>query len=128
MISLVGPSRVLEGAGLSDLFGNSVAGAGDVNNDGFGDLIVGAYAADPMGRSNAGTVSVYHGAMGGIPGMANRVLEGAGVNDQFGWSVASLQGRALRYDSFWANLRGFTNKNPAHAVVVLRTSLHTTPS
>ena len=42
----------LSGAEVFDLSGWSVAGAGDVNGDGFADLIVGAPSADPHGISS----------------------------------------------------------------------------
>ena len=38
-----------------------MASAGDVNGDGFDDLIVGAYRADPNGYGGAGTSYVIFG-------------------------------------------------------------------
>jgi hypothetical protein len=49
------------GAAASDFAGKSVGGGGDLNRDGFADLIVGAYAADPRGRNSAGVVYVVYG-------------------------------------------------------------------
>ncbi|MCG2826189.1 MAG: hypothetical protein L6265_06320, partial [Thermoplasmatales archaeon] len=40
-----------------DKFGSSVSGAGDVNNDGYGDVIIGAYA----NSTNKGKAYVYYG-------------------------------------------------------------------
>ncbi len=82
-------SRTLEGVSSQDYFGGSVAGAGDVNGDGFADLVVGAFEADPGGRNNAGTVSVYLGSSAGIGAIAARVLEGAATGDYFGAAVTS---------------------------------------
>ena len=48
------------GEGAGDLFGLSVASAGDVNNDGFDDLIVGASFND-AGGTDAGRAYVYLG-------------------------------------------------------------------
>ncbi len=44
-------------------FGRSVSGAGDINRDGYPDLIVGAIT-DTAGGENAGRVFVYSGADG----------------------------------------------------------------
>ncbi|MBF0400894.1 MAG: FG-GAP repeat protein [Magnetococcales bacterium] len=51
----------LDGLGASDLLGYSVSAAGDVNGDGFDDLIVGAKGADPNGTTNAGSSYVIFG-------------------------------------------------------------------
>src|SRR5204862_215184 len=83
------PHRVLEGTTPGDCFGISVAGAGDVNGDGFADLIVGAYLASPGGRPNAGTASVYLGSGSGISSTSHRVFQGTAGGDSFGISVAS---------------------------------------
>ena len=75
---------VFTGEAAEDLFGWSVASAGDVNNDGFDDLIVGAYAND-AGGTNAGRAYVFSGLNGDII----YVFTGEMENDWFGWSVAS---------------------------------------
>jgi hypothetical protein len=87
------PDRLLEGAAAGDRFGHSVAGAGDVNGDGYADLIVGAHSANPGGRDNAGTASVFYGSATwtqpavGTARAPDRLLEGAGVVS-FGFVVA----------------------------------------
>jgi FG-GAP repeat protein len=54
------------GAATLDWFGNSVSGTGDINSDGFDDLVVGAHGADPGASSYAGSVYVYSGATGSL--------------------------------------------------------------
>lgn len=49
-----------------DLFGGSVSGAGDVDGDGFDDVIVGAEKAHPGHLTNAGSTYIYSGASGGL--------------------------------------------------------------
>ena len=52
---------VLTGIRTYDESGNSVRAAGDVNGDGIGDVIVGAAASDPNGRTGAGESYVVFG-------------------------------------------------------------------
>ena len=52
--------RIL-GAAEADHSGVTVSGAGDVNDDGIDDVILGAYLADPYGRISAGIVYVVFG-------------------------------------------------------------------
>lgn len=47
-------------------FGVDVSGAGDVNNDGYDDVVVGADMADPNGVTNAGSAFVYSGVDGSL--------------------------------------------------------------
>ena len=76
-----------DGGAAGDQFGYSVSAAGDVNGDGKADFIVGAHAADPGGRSAAGSAYVYSGAEGSI--LHQRDGETAG--DQFGTSVGGAK-------------------------------------
>ena len=51
----------INGAATYDFSGKSVSGAGDVNGDGFDDVIIGAYGADPNGFSASGASYVVSG-------------------------------------------------------------------
>jgi hypothetical protein len=86
---LITPFQVLEGASAGDSFGTAAAGAGDVNGDGYADVVVGAWLADPSGRMEAGAASVFIGGSTGLASTAQRVLAGESAGDQFGGSVAS---------------------------------------
>lgn len=55
-------------------FGWSVAGAGDVNGDGFGDVIVSAHNYD-NGESYEGAAFIFHGSSQGLGSVPNLVLE-----------------------------------------------------
>ena len=55
----------INGEAASDRAGGSVASAGDVNGDGFDDLIIGADLADPNGNSSGASYVVF-GAAGGF--------------------------------------------------------------
>ena len=55
------PLITIEDANAGDQLGFSVSSAGDVNNDGYDDVIVGARLADPGGRTNAGEAYVIYG-------------------------------------------------------------------
>jgi Ca2+-binding RTX toxin-like protein len=86
----------ISGVGASDLSGQSVASAGDINGDGFDDMIVGAPQAG--GFFGAGAAYVVFGHAGGfganidlssLDGTNGFTIRGAAPHDQTGWSVAS---------------------------------------
>ena len=69
-------------------FGVSVAGAGDVNGDGYADVIVGADGySEPFSR-NRGRAYVYHGSPSGLSASAAFTATGEAPDNFFGYAVA----------------------------------------
>jgi hypothetical protein len=74
----------------SAYFGTSVAGAGDVNGDGYSDVIIGAYFFDDGANTDEGRAFVYHGSAAGLSATPNSTPDDANqANARFGISVAS---------------------------------------
>lgn len=69
-------------------FGSSVSSAGDVNGDGFSDVIVGAPMYD-NGHSNEGAAFIYHGAATGLNNTPACMLESNQQDAKFGTSVST---------------------------------------
>lgn len=70
------------GVAIGDAFGSSVDGAGDVNADGYADLVIGA----PSANSSAGRVYVQSG----LTGLNLYTLNGGASGDGLGTTVAGL--------------------------------------
>ena len=64
-------------------FGNQVGTAGDVNGDGYSDVIVGAQYYD-NGEDNEGRAYVYHGSSTGLSATPNWIVEGNQPGAAFG--------------------------------------------
>jgi len=81
------PSWTAESDQASALFGASVASAGDVNGDGYSDLLVGAFAED-AGSINEGRAHLYLGSPSGPSPTASWSAESDQDGAQFGIAVA----------------------------------------
>ncbi len=75
-----GPDVTLIGENNNDTFGWSVAAAGDVNNDGIVDIIVGAVGYN----SSTGRAYIYYGGDGAIDNTADVIMNGETTGDEFG--------------------------------------------
>ena len=87
----------LSGVAADDYSGDSVSSAGDVNGDGYADVIIGAFPADPHGGSSGASYVVF-GKAGGfaanvnlssLDGTSGFKLSGEAAGDQSGLPVAS---------------------------------------
>ena len=67
--------------------GHCVSTAGDVNGDGFSDVIVGAYGWDNGGMNDRGIAMIFHGSLTGLPLAPNWSAEGPSTGAYFGWGV-----------------------------------------
>jgi hypothetical protein len=103
------PAITLETNQANAYLGGSVAGAGDVNGDGYADVIVGANEYD-NGQNNEGAAFVYHGGVGGIGATPAIILESnqaearlgvdlAGAGDVNGDGYADVIVGVSRYDN-----------------------------
>ena len=88
---------VINGVATSDSSGYSVSSAGDINGDGFDDILVGADGADPNAPNSGATYLVY-GKEGGygasfnvsdLNGTNGFVINGVAQSDSSGYSVSS---------------------------------------
>jgi hypothetical protein len=82
------PSWVMEGNQANAFYGASVSTAGDVNKDGYSDVVVGSSFYDD-GETNEGKVFVYLGSATGLSKTPYFTAQGDQVNGFFGKSVSS---------------------------------------
>jgi hypothetical protein len=91
----------IDGAAAGDLIGNSVAAAGDVNGDGYADLLIGAASADFNGRGDSGSSYIISGRPSGFVNLDlatwlnadhSRLLIGGNAPSRFTGDVVSSAG------------------------------------
>jgi Ca2+-binding RTX toxin-like protein len=108
----------LSGAAADDLSGFSVASAGDVNGDGFADVIIGAFGADPHGSYSGASYVVFGRSKGfsanvdlaSLNGANGFKLSGVVADDYSGFSVASAGD--VNGDGFADLIIGATGADP----------------
>ncbi|MHB1318227.1 MAG: kelch repeat-containing protein, partial [Anaerolineae bacterium] len=71
----------------ADHFGSAVAGAGDVNGDGYEDVLVGAFTY-PSGDGGKGKAYLYQGEPGGLPPVPSWTLVAADWDYELGTALA----------------------------------------
>ncbi|MDP3276447.1 MAG: FG-GAP-like repeat-containing protein [Deltaproteobacteria bacterium] len=83
-------TTVLRGVVAYDYFGGSVAGAGDINGDGFADVLIGSHRSGTIEQLSAGSASLFLGSAAGLSERPDRVLQGAAMGENFGRVVAGV--------------------------------------
>ena len=88
-VSLSAADATFVGLGIADWAGYSVSGAGDVNGDGYDDVLVGAPGVDDNG-SQSGAVYLVHGPVSGEVDLstADAILVGAASSHWAGGAIA----------------------------------------
>ncbi len=82
------PVWTMDGGQSNSEFGWSVASAGDVNGDGYSDIIVGHHLYD-NGQTNEGRVVVFHGSASGPATTPSWTYESNSASAQFGYCVST---------------------------------------
>ncbi|MCX7298916.1 MAG: integrin alpha, partial [Rhodobacterales bacterium] len=102
----------ISGAAAYDGCGISVSAAGDVNGDGFDDIIIGAYGADPNGNYNSGASYVVFGKAGGFDANLNlSTLDGTN-----GFRISGEAG--ADYSGFSVSAAGDVNGDGVDDIIV----------
>jgi hypothetical protein len=118
------PAATLTGPAGSQL-GASVSGAGDVDGDGYGDVVVGMPALSPPGVAVVGGATVYRGGPGGLsPSRASTLAPRGTSNAQgFGSFVATagdVNADGLADVAVWG---GIETVDPQYVLVYLGSTL-----
>lgn len=77
---------VIDSDQASSGFGRSIAGAGDINGDGYADVVVGAPDFD-NGQPEEGAALIYLGGSAGLNGVAHALLDDNADGDRLGTAV-----------------------------------------
>ena len=83
------PTLILSGTQADELFGAAVAG-GDLDGDGYGDLVVGSPGWDGMAAPDAGAVRIYSGGPSGLGTTPTWEYLGSQSGAAWGSAVANL--------------------------------------
>ncbi|MCB0742393.1 MAG: FG-GAP repeat protein [Ignavibacteriae bacterium] len=79
---------ILEGNQDNANFGSSVSTAGDVNGDGYVDVIIGM-PGKTIGVNKVGAAYIYHGSLSGLSVTPSNMINGDQSNSGYGFSVST---------------------------------------
>lgn len=122
-ISFATPDMVLTGQSTSANFGASVNSAGDVNGDGYNDLIIGAFEHD----GKKGKAYIYFGGTS-FDATPDFTITGDAIDDRLGYSV-NTAGDVNKdgYDDFLIGVRGHDTERGKAYLFLGKETLSTTP-
>lgn len=91
------PSMVLQGDQAKSEYGRTMT-AGDINGDGYGDLVVGAHGTNEGAGSHQGKIFIYYGGPKGISATPSQTLVGEHSGDEFGrtFDVIDMDGDGIK--------------------------------
>ncbi|WP_422355355.1 integrin alpha [Roseivirga pacifica] len=81
------PNWIYEGGQHNAYFGYGISTAGDINNDGYDDVIIGAMGYDD-GIPNSGRVYIFHGTVNGLSASPTTIINGIQAQAYMGSDVA----------------------------------------
>lgn len=84
------PDWVVDGEEKYNLFGTSVSSAGDIDGDGYDDVLVGANEYSSSTESKVGKAYLYYGSATGLETTPGWTGTGTQQNEYFGFSVAGV--------------------------------------
>lgn len=100
-------------------FGTFIAGAGDINNDGYSDLLIGTYNAQNS-TGNTTEIYVYHGSAAGIIPTPQISLQSNQPNSKFGECISTAGDiNGDRYDDILIGAPDYTDKQTKEGAVFL---------
>jgi len=119
------PDWTYDGTQSGQNLGQSVSNAGDINGDGFDDIIAGAHFYSESGKLNLGKVLVFYGNISGLSNVPDWTMVGESNNAMLGFSVS--EAGDINRDGYSDVLIGAPGASKAYLYYGSATGLSTLP-